>query len=64
MNYEELHKKSLLAAHKIANNIEVIQTLLEGLYYSEDIGFDDEGNVYSRHSGDFLDENVKWKDDE
>lgn len=64
MNHEELHKKSLLAAQKLANNIEVIQTLLEGMYYSEDINFDDEGNAYSRHSGDFLDENVKWKDEE
>jgi uncharacterized beta-barrel protein YwiB (DUF1934 family) len=64
MNHEELHKKSLLAAQKLANNIEVIQMLLEGMYYSEDIDFDTEGNAYSRHSGVFLDEKLEWKDNE
>jgi hypothetical protein len=63
MTDEELKTKVSLAAQKLANNVEVIAMLLENMYWSEDIDFDDEGNAYSRHSGDFLDENVKWKDD-
>lgn len=64
MKFDEVKIKCLAGADKIMDKREIVAYLLEQLYWAEDINFDDRGNPYCSHSGDYLDNNIESEEDE